>query len=165
MQDIRVVVIGVALAVMLSGCFGDGGTSLRAVDDTAITVPNTAIAVDVTDNDTDTNGTIDPTTVMLVASPTNGMATVAPATGTVTYTPAADFVGTDSLTYTVQDQTGNTSNVATLTVNVTTTLDFTALVRLVLARQANSQPVPVNNLVVGNQLSTADPQPVTAFLP
>ena len=173
MQDVRVIVMGVLLAVMLSGCFGDGGpspqtdggTSPQAVDDAALTIPNTAITVAVTANDTDADGTVDPSTVMLVASPSSGVATVDPATGVVTYTPDVDFVGTDALTYTVRDQAGNTSNVATLTVTVSTMPDFIALVRLVLAREANSQPVAVNNLVVGKQLSTADPQPVNVFLP
>jgi hypothetical protein len=65
----------------------------------------------------DDDGSIDPTSVVLVAGPAHGIAEVG-AGGTVTYTPAAGYVGGDQLTYRVKDDRGDVSNVATLAVTV-----------------------------------------------
>jgi hypothetical protein len=60
-----------------------------------------------------------PLNVVLVTAPSNGTLTVA-ADGSFSYTPAVHFVGTDSFTYRVSDGT-TTSNVATITIDVTDT--------------------------------------------
>ncbi|MBC9798701.1 Ig-like domain-containing protein, partial [Sinomicrobium weinanense] len=73
---------------------------------------------DVLANDTPGNAAIDPTAVMLADMPTQGTADVDPATGMVTYTPDAGFEGDDTFTYTMKDEDGYTSNVATVTVTV-----------------------------------------------
>jgi hypothetical protein len=92
----------------------DDGSAVVPID----TPEDTAVVVDVTANDTDADGTIDPTTVTAgVAS--NGNLSVNPVTGEVTYTPNLNFVGTDSFTYTVRDDQGAVSNSATVYVNVT----------------------------------------------
>ncbi|HEV3081903.1 MAG TPA: putative Ig domain-containing protein, partial [Gemmataceae bacterium] len=44
--------------------------------------------------------------------------------GSFTYEPASNFVGMDSFTYTVMDQSGNVSNTATVHLNVTATLSI-----------------------------------------
>ncbi len=88
-----------------------------ANDDSATTPINTAVAIDLTDNDTDVDGTIDDTSLVIV-QPTNGLV-VDNGDGTVSYTPDLDFVGTDTFTYTVLDDDGEISNVATVTVTVT----------------------------------------------
>jgi uncharacterized repeat protein (TIGR02543 family) len=89
-----------------------------ANDDTATTDEDTPVVIDVTANDTDVDGTIDPTTVSIVSGPANGSASVDPVSGDVTYTPDADYNGSDGFTYTVDDDDGATSNVATVTVTV-----------------------------------------------
>ena len=62
--------------------------------------------VSVLGNDTDADG--DDLTVTLATSPTNGTATVN-SDGTVTYIPTnATVAGSDSFTYTVTDEVGNT---------------------------------------------------------
>ncbi|MBC9798457.1 Ig-like domain-containing protein, partial [Sinomicrobium weinanense] len=96
---------------------GDNG-GLLAVDDTAATPIETPVDIDVLANDEAGNAPIDPTTVMLADMPTQGTADVDPATGVVTYTPDAGFEGDDTFTYTMKDEDGYTSNVATVTVSV-----------------------------------------------
>ncbi|QFT47077.1 Hemolysin, chromosomal [Roseivivax sp. THAF40] len=76
-----------------------------AVDDTAETDNETPIVVDVADNDSDPDG--DPLTVTGVTDGTNGTATIN-GDGDVVYTPNADFVGDDTVTYTIDDGNGGT---------------------------------------------------------
>jgi len=63
-----------------------------------------------------------PSTVAIVTSPLDGKASVNASTGAITYLPNAGFVGTDSFTYTVGDVNLDTSNPATVSVNVGATL-------------------------------------------
>ena len=67
--------------------------------------------------DSDSDGTLDPNAT-LVADVTDGSLTLNP-DGSFTYTPDPGFNGTDSFTYTVTDDDGATSNVATVTLTVT----------------------------------------------
>ncbi|MFQ5648304.1 MAG: tandem-95 repeat protein [bacterium] len=90
-----------------------------AVDDAVTTVEEGALAIDVTVNDTDPDGSLDVTTVTVVAPPANGSVTVDASLGTINYTPGLDFVGNDTLTYTVKDGAGAVSNTATVVVTVT----------------------------------------------
>jgi hypothetical protein len=66
----------------------------------------------------DTDGTLDPATVRIVSDPAHGSASASPVSGTVTYSPNAGYTGTDSFTYTVDDDDGAISDVATVTVTV-----------------------------------------------
>ncbi len=74
-----------------------------AENDYAITLQDEAVDVDVTVNDTDSNGAIDARSVTVISEPENGKARVHPVTGIVTYTPERGFIGTDSLVYSVCD--------------------------------------------------------------
>jgi hypothetical protein len=58
----------------------------------------------------------------LATLPANGVATINTSNATISYTPAAGFVGTDSFTYVVSNVNGQASNVATVNVNVGTTI-------------------------------------------
>jgi len=88
-------------------------------DATSINVSNvTSVDIDVTANDTDSDGTIDKTTVAITGGPTDGGAVIDPVTGVITYTPNAGFIGSDAITYTVDDNDGATSNEATVTISV-----------------------------------------------
>ena len=66
----------------------------------------------------DLDGTLDPTTLAILAAAQHGTTSVNPTTGVVTYTPAANYKGPDSFTYKVKDNTGAYSNVATVSINV-----------------------------------------------
>ncbi|ALN86342.1 outer membrane autotransporter barrel domain protein [Lysobacter capsici] len=103
-----------------------------AVDDSASTLSNAPVTIDVTANDT---GII--TSIALATAPAHGTATVS---GTdVIYTPAANYFGSDSFTYTASGP-GGTSAPATVTITV------------------NALPVPQGQPQTATTLST---QPVT----
>ena len=72
----------------------------------------------VLDNDVDTDG--DPLVAVIATQPTNGSVSLAE-DGSFTYTPNADFFGTDTFTYNVND--GNTQDEATVTITVSATPD------------------------------------------
>jgi len=78
------------------------------------------VAIDVLANDVDGGDGIDATSVTQGATaPSDGSIAIDPITGVITYTPTtADFYGTDVFTYTVNDDLGNPSNEATVTVTV-----------------------------------------------
>lgn len=87
--------------------------------DSATTNKSTAVTISVLANDSDPDGTLDASTVTVATQPTNGTTTVN-ADGSITYTPNADFTGTDTFTYTVNDNEGLSSDAATVTVRVNT---------------------------------------------
>ena len=98
-----------------------------ANDDSTTTLVDTPVTFSATDNDTDIDGTIDPSTVDL--DPTtpaidnsytdaNGNVWTVDNNGDVTFTPASGFSGTATIPYTVNDNEGGTSNQANLSVFV-----------------------------------------------
>jgi hypothetical protein len=92
--------------------------SPTAAADTVSTTPATPISIDVLSNDNDPDGTLVPASVAITAAPTNGAAVVDAASGRITYTPAAGFSGTDTLSYTVNDDRGAVSGQATVSIAV-----------------------------------------------
>ena len=165
MRYVRLVFVGIVCALWLSGCGGGKAEPPVAVDDTATTTANTAVAIDVTANDIPADDTIDPSTVEIVSGPNHGSAVVG---GVVIYTPDPGFVGTDTFTYTYlldRDDEVDTSNLATVTVTVTAGTDFVNLVQIVLSAEANSEPVELNDLTFADQFAAGDPEPVDVFLP
>jgi len=98
-----------------------------ANNDSGSTPEETAVVISLVSNDTDVDGTInaatvdlDPGTVGIQNSNANGGGTwVVSSTGLLAFTPATNFNGNATLTYTVNDNSGGTSNIATITINVT----------------------------------------------
>jgi hypothetical protein len=88
-----------------------------ARNDAATTGKGVAVNVAVLANDTDVDGSIVASTLTIGTSPRNGSVTKK-TNGTATYTPKRTFTGTDSFTYTVSDNNGARSNVATVSVQV-----------------------------------------------
>ncbi len=93
-----------------------------AQDDELHTDEDSVVAMDVlADNgsgaDTDEDGTLQAATIAIVDPPTHGDLTSMP-DGTFEYNPDLDFAGSDSFTYTVADDDGAVSNVATVTMVV-----------------------------------------------
>ncbi|MEZ4709298.1 MAG: tandem-95 repeat protein [Caldilineaceae bacterium] len=111
-----------------------------AVDDSATTVQDTAVTIDVLANDSDGDG--DALTVDSVTQPTNG--TVVNSSTVVTYTPNASFNGSDSFTYTISDGNGgSTSATVTITVNA---VNFLPLIINDLAQTNEDTAVTVDVL-------------------
>lgn len=93
-----------------------------AIDDYATVTRNTgastnSVTINVVANDTDADGTVDPTSVIIVANPLKGSA-IDNGDGTITYTPSAGKRGSDAIGYTVNDDQGATSNLATVRVDI-----------------------------------------------
>ena len=88
-----------------------------ANDDATNTDEDTQAVIDLVANDTDVDGTVVPSSIMVVTAPANGTAT-ANANGTITYDPDQNFNGLDTFTYTVEDDDGSVSNIATVTISV-----------------------------------------------
>ncbi len=89
-----------------------------AVNDAATVAQGGTTTVAVLDNDTDADGTIDATTVVITQRPSSGTASVN-ADGTIKYVSNGAEVTSDSFSYTVNDNTGATSNTAAVSVTVT----------------------------------------------
>lgn len=82
-----------------------------ASDDVFVVSPDVSTSVPVLQNDVDSDGTIDVTSVIITDTPDSGTA-VAQANGEVLYTPNTSFLGDDSFSYTVADDRAGTSNEA-----------------------------------------------------
>lgn len=85
---------------------------------------NSSVDIDVKANDTDSDGTIDETTVVITTAPANGIALVDAVTGVITYTPDTGYVGPETLQYTIKDNDADASNVATVNIIVSGGNDF-----------------------------------------
>lgn len=70
--------------------------------DTISTLEETSVTISVLANDTDVENDIDPTTVQIISGPSFGTASVV--SGTIVYTPDTSYAGTDTLIYSICDQ-------------------------------------------------------------
>jgi hypothetical protein len=75
------------------------------------------VTIDLTANDSEQGGNIDPASLLIVTQPAHGGVSVNG--GSVVYTPSAGYSGSDTFTYRVSDIQGAMSNVATVTMSVT----------------------------------------------
>ena len=117
-----VTVIEVPAPVNTAPVANDDATTLNSGDVVTITA-----GFDVTVNDTD-DGTVDPSTVVITSATLTGLGSIVEtAPGVWTYTVGSGFarvnrvltfVGEESFTYTVLDNLGQVSNVATVTVTI-----------------------------------------------
>lgn len=101
-----------------------------AVNDTFSTQEDTQIEYNIVSNDNDGDdvatgvSTIDDESIFIVSSPSNGSISILPASGgTIRYSPNAGYVGNDSFTYTIRDNSTTESNQATVIIRVTSTND------------------------------------------
>ncbi len=90
-----------------------------AADDQFATLEDTPVVLTPLGNDTDVDGSVDPTAITFVGESSAGGLFVAVGDGTVQYTPAADYFGPDSIAYTVADNEGGVSDEAVIAVSVT----------------------------------------------
>jgi hypothetical protein len=125
-----------------------------AVEDWANTPVNTPVIVDVLGNDSDTDGSIDPTSVVLLTankSYQDSTATVNPTTGQVTVNPRSNFTGDIHFHYMVRDNDGRMSNVAALHVSVNPVLPPP------IAHDDRARTFRVNNLYIAVQDNDESP--------
>lgn len=129
-----------------------------AIADAATTPEDTPVSISVLANDTDVESSLDPASLVIVSGPAHGTAVVQPVTGTISYSPAANYTGSDSFTYQVEDATGLLSNIATVNITVTPVNDA-PIANPDVASTPEDQSVPVavlaNDTDVDNALSTA----------
>ncbi|NBC31711.1 MAG: tandem-95 repeat protein [Alphaproteobacteria bacterium] len=106
--DLEILLVGVTAAALDPTGFpgivtGNENEDPTAEDETAVTLEDAAVTVDVLDNDTDPDG--DPLSVAVALPPSNGTATVN-GDNTITYVPDSGFTGTDQIGYAVEDGRG-----------------------------------------------------------
>ena len=89
----------------------------QAIDDEVNVDEGGALVIDVLVNDTDPNDDIDATTVSIIDPPLVGAASVSE-DGTVEYTHDGSEPVVENFTYTVDDATGLTSNIAQVTITI-----------------------------------------------
>jgi Bacterial Ig domain len=86
---------------------------------------NSSTVMNVTTNDSDADGTLNLSSINITSNPTHGTLTLNdPSAGNIRYTPtiaSPTFTGPDSFSYTINDNDGATSNVATVNFNVVNT--------------------------------------------
>lgn len=89
-----------------------------AIDDKTETKVNTPVTTAVLVNDKAGSSALDEGSVEIIAQPSHGTLTVQE-DGTIVYTPAAAYSGEDVFTYRVADANGVVSNVATVSITIT----------------------------------------------
>ncbi|TMP78901.1 hypothetical protein CWB73_15390 [Pseudoalteromonas phenolica] len=92
--------------------------SPSAVDDSANTQQEQSISINVFENDFDTDGAIDLSSIEITTPPKNGQATTSVSQSSIVYTPNEGFFGSDTFSYSFKDNEGASSNVANVTVSV-----------------------------------------------
>jgi hypothetical protein len=103
------------VALPLSGCdYGDRNRDPLAENDTAITAGGVSVTIDVLVNDADPDG--DPLSLVAWTQGSNGEV-IRESDGLLTYTPNEGFDGSDSFTYTIDDEHGG-QGTGTVTVTV-----------------------------------------------
>ena len=134
----------------------------RLTLDTATTLEDNAVTVDVLANDTDVDGNLIPGTVVIATPPANGTTSINAETGSIRYLPNADFNGTDSFTYTVSDDGSPTpalSSTQSVRISITAVNDAPRLMPDVASTEEDT-PVTVDVLandsdVDGNLVSSS----------
>lgn len=92
-----------------------------ANDDNVSTLEDTSVAFNIIANDIDDEGLLLASSVNIVNQPSKGMVTVL--NGVINYAPNENVNGSDSFTYTVKDQSQNTSNIANVFIQITSVND------------------------------------------
>ena len=129
-----------------------------AVNDNTTTPEETVVTHNVTSNDTDIDGTINAATVDLdpgtggiqnTFSNAGGSWSVA-SSGVVTFTPVLDFTGPASITYSINDNNGATSNTATFSVTVNNVNDPPTITPIGNQATNEDTPTPALTFTIGD---------------
>ena len=90
-----------------------------AVNDTASPQENQNTTIKLLANDTSAGGSLDPASIKIVVAPLHGTAVVT--NGDAVYTPSIGYSGLDTFQYSVLDNLGTASNVATVSIDILAT--------------------------------------------
>ncbi|WP_441003392.1 Ig-like domain-containing protein [Pseudocolwellia agarivorans] len=112
----------------------------NTVNDISSTNEDTSVIIDVLANDSDADGTLNKASVTIVSTPENGNVSINISTGTIAYTPNPDVSGTDIFSYTVEDDQGQVSESASVTVTILAQNDAPVA-------QSDTASIPMNTLV------------------
>lgn len=96
---------------------GSLNESPQANNDAATVNEDESVTIMVLDNDSDSDGSLDTSSVTIVSGVSSGSTSIN-AGGFVVYTPASNFNGSDTFSYTVADNEGAVSAQATVSINV-----------------------------------------------
>ena len=123
--EVRDNVVGIDYEEDFTITVNDVNEAPVATDDSYITNEDTPLNVvtgGILDNDSDPDNNVGDLVITELSSTSNGALTLNP-DGTFEYVPDADFFGTDSFTYQLEDPNGATSAVATVTITVNSVND------------------------------------------
>ncbi|MCP4407847.1 MAG: hypothetical protein GY807_08800 [Gammaproteobacteria bacterium] len=119
-----------------------------------VTDEGAEVNLDVAGNDTDGDGTIDPTAIEIVSQPPNGSAVVKD-DGSVSYTHDGSETTTDSFPYTVRDNEQRVSNQATVSISITPVNDPPEITGLAVSIPAVAEQASLSLSL--NQFAVLDP--------
>lgn len=105
---------------------GAGNQQPLTVDDDAMTVLASSVDIAVLSNDLDTDGSLDPASLTITTQPANGTL-IDNGLGTLTYTHDGSPTASDNFSYTVADDQGAVSNIATVTIAVSGAINLSPL--------------------------------------
>jgi hypothetical protein len=141
----RLTILAMVVLLVPGGLFAQSQTI--ALDDSAITPPNTAVTIDVVANDTPGSGTLNLATITNT-NPLNGTV-VNNADGTFTYTPNLDFSSPDpeSFDYTVCDTATPTPSCDTATVSIIVAIEvpFNVIPKKLNVKKKGVLPVVIHS--------------------
>ncbi len=120
-----------------------------AQNDITDVIQGSEILIDVLANDSDTDGSLVANTVAVATQPSFGIVEVDTETGQITYRHGGASTSTDSFSYTVEDDAGNTSNAATVSIGVLTPDAMVSITSPSVGETINSTDVVVNYTVSG----------------
>lgn len=133
-----------------------------AVNDSSGTFRDESIDINVAANDSDSDGTLNLNSIQIVTQPLRGSVIVVGG-GIVRYLPEPGFTGLESFQYTIRDNGGRASNVATVTVQ--TVGSRLQNPRLFTDVNASGETSPIDALLIINLLSRASRQGQTGGIP
>jgi hypothetical protein len=116
-----------------------------ANNDSVTTPENTPVTINELANDVAIAASLVPGSVVIVTPPTQGTTSINTSNGDITYTPNLNYFGPDTIQYTVKDTNGSTSNVGTISINVTF-VDYPPVAKNDSAQTNPGTPVAINVL-------------------
>ncbi|MEP4290868.1 MAG: tandem-95 repeat protein, partial [Rhizobiaceae bacterium] len=138
-------------------------------DDSDVVAEDGSVIIDVLANDSDIDGTIDPTTVQITGTSApgdplvvagEGSWTVNPTTGAITFTPEADYDGVvTDITYTVLDDDGAPTGPTTVSVTISGSNDDP--VAAAIPDSGTNEDTNLNNIDVLSYVTDVDGDTVT----